>query len=297
MITLCSDRLRVEISQPMENPNRTFRFDRAGFISEVVLDGAVHFCANEPQNLSHPSSGGRGMCNEFTGDFSIDVPCGEYYPKLGVGLIRADGEPYSFCKAYPDVKDYPVEFEAGKDWVRFATKAVECRGVAVSFVKTIRVEGACIVMEITAKNEGVESVQSLEYCHNFFSIDGMAISPDYRVELPDLPDLGQEQKISVHGLPCNWRGDGKGLTFLQNTTESAHVRVPLKGVNEGDEFHWTLRHKGAKAWVSVTEGFRPEKMEIWSVDHMVCPEVFYSLDLTPGESKSWKRRWEFGKDY
>lgn len=297
MITLRSDRLRLEIAQPLEAPNRTFRFDRAGFITEVVLDGSVRFCASEPQNLSHPSSGGRGMCSEYTADFSQNARPGEYYPKLGVGLIRRDQEPYVFFKQYGDVQDYPVEVDAGEDWARFSTGALPCGGTAVSFVKTIRLSGNAVTVETCAVNGGSVPVETLEYCHNFFSIDGMAISPEYELELPDLPDLGTEQKLNIHGEPCNWRGNGRGLTFQRCTTDCAHIRVPLDGLREGDAFHWTLRHRGAKAWVAVTEFFRPVKMEIWAIDHIVSPEVFHALSLRPGESTSWTRRWTFGKDY
>lgn len=297
MIMLQSDRLRLEIAEPLEAPNRTFRFDRAGFIAEVVLDGAVHFCANEPQNLSHPSSGGRGMCNEFTADFSRDVQPGDYYPKLGVGLIRRDEEPYVFHKKYSDVQDYPVEVSVEENQVEFRTKAVACNQVAVSLVKTIHLSGNVVTMEVSATNEGEIAVDTLEYCHNFFSIDGMAISPDYEIDLPDLPDMGTEQKLNIHGEPCNWRGNGKGLTFLQCTTDCAHVSFPLDEMYNDGSFHWTLRHRGAKAWVEATEYFWPEKMDIWSVDHMVSPEVFYHLSLQPGETKSWKRQWVFDKAY
>ncbi|MGQ7408281.1 hypothetical protein [Streptococcus suis] len=61
MIYLTNHRLRVEIAEPGERPNDTFRFDRAGFISNVILDGDTHFCANEPMNLRHLSSG-RTVC-------------------------------------------------------------------------------------------------------------------------------------------------------------------------------------------------------------------------------------------
>ncbi|MGT2910485.1 hypothetical protein ACVR1I_02080 [Streptococcus cameli] len=53
MILLSNERLRVEIAEPGERPNDTLRFDRAGFISDVTLDGDTHFGANEPMNLRH----------------------------------------------------------------------------------------------------------------------------------------------------------------------------------------------------------------------------------------------------
>ena len=65
MITLKSNRLRVRIAEPGEAPNQTHRFDRAGFISEIRLDDRISFCASEPENLSHPCTGGRGLCRSI----------------------------------------------------------------------------------------------------------------------------------------------------------------------------------------------------------------------------------------
>lgn len=297
MILLRSDRLRLEIAEPLEAPNRTFRFDRAGFIGEVVLDGAVHFCANEPHNLSHPSSGGRGMCSEYTADYSREASPGDYFPKLGVGLLKRKAEPYVFYEAYEDNQPFLVEISAGEDKAVFRTQALPCGGTAVAFVKTVSLCGSTVTMEVTAENQGEKPVDTLEYCHNFFSIDGMAISPDYVLELPDLPDQGTGQLTDIHGAPCNWRGDGKSLTFLACTTDCAHIRVPVEGAEGKDAFHWTLRHRGAKAYVSVTEFFKPAKLEVWAIDHIVSPEVFYRLTLAPGETKSWKRQWRFETEY
>ena len=88
MFYLKSYRLCVEITYPGQAPNTTYRFDRAGFITEVVLDGTHRFCATEPNNLSHPSSGGRGICNEYIFDVSGKASVGEHFPKLGVGLLK-----------------------------------------------------------------------------------------------------------------------------------------------------------------------------------------------------------------
>ena len=90
MITLSSDRLRVELAEPGVSPNNKTRFDRAGYISDVILDGGIYFAASEPRNLVHPCSGGRGFCNEFRFDASAEAAIGEYFPKLGVGLIRKE---------------------------------------------------------------------------------------------------------------------------------------------------------------------------------------------------------------
>ena len=38
MFELCNDTLRVHVIGPGEAPNNTFRFDRAGFVSDVIYN-------------------------------------------------------------------------------------------------------------------------------------------------------------------------------------------------------------------------------------------------------------------
>ena len=64
-MVLNSDRLKVEIAEPGIFPADTSRFDWCGFITSINLDGAHEFCAAEPTNLVHPSTGGIGLCNEY----------------------------------------------------------------------------------------------------------------------------------------------------------------------------------------------------------------------------------------
>ena len=132
MITLKSNCLRVEIAQPGEHPNDGVRFDRAGFITEVVLNNERQFCANEPKNLVHPSTGGRGLCCEQMLDLSNQVSAGEQYPKFGVGLIlKETDEPYVFYKKY-QIDYFPVEYTATETTVEFKTDAIPCMGYAVT---------------------------------------------------------------------------------------------------------------------------------------------------------------------
>jgi len=170
MIYLTSDRLRVEIALPGEAPNTTCRFDRAGFISEVVLDGSVRFAASEPRNMWHPCTGGRGFCNEFKADLTEDCPLGEEFPKLGVGLFPRKEGPHLFCSIYDTVREFPVSFRADENQVEFVTEPIPSRGYAMASRKRITVSGNEMVMEITAENVGEKPIETEEYCHNFIPI-------------------------------------------------------------------------------------------------------------------------------
>ncbi|MGT2716728.1 hypothetical protein [Streptococcus respiraculi] len=294
MIVLTNNRLRVEISEPGERPNDTFRFDRAGFISEVTLDGDTHFCANEPMNLRHLSSGGRGLCCEFSGDFSSGAAVCEFFPKLGVGLIKQDSDlGYQFAHKYDEVEPYPVTMKHTQTSASFVTKAVPCRGIAATMGKTISIEENRVTLKASITNVGDKVIETEEYCHNFLSIDGMAISPDYRLELPDMPDLGHQGLEGFGGYDHNnFVADGKAIAFKQCETEVSLSVLPIPKTDK-TTFTWTLLHKGAKASVTGIDEVQPTSLLLWATDHIVSPEIIQKITVAPGQSFSWKRCWIF----
>lgn len=294
MIALTTQRLRVELAEPNESPNVGFRFDRAAFLSDVVLDGGMHFCAAEPRNLVHPSSGGRGLCCEFDADLSGDVSEGERYPKLGVGLIVKDGA-YCFHRAYADVRAFPVRVAHGADWAEFHTDALPCAGYAVKGFKRVTVADRTVTLEACLENVGDKPLVINEYCHNFLSIDGMAISPDYRLELPLLPELDGCVIKNDYPNRCNFIARKGGIDFARCEREVSLAALPLRGVSQELPFRWRLSHSGAKAWIDGEDSVTPARLTLWATDHIVSPEIIQRFAVAPGQSHAWTRKWTFNK--
>lgn len=292
MIVLKNECLRVEIAEPGEHPNDGVRFDRAGFITEVVLNNERHFCANEPKNLSHPSTGGRGLCCELMLDLSGEAKVGESYPKFGVGLIKKEtDEPYVFFGKY-QIEHFPVEFTATETQAEFRTAAIPCMGYALKQRKKISVKGNCLTVEYELENVGEKAVAIQEYCHNFLSIDGMAISPDYVLDIPGLEDQGREaKKHRVSGKEMHLVGNGHGFTFAKADPAVFHYSARVETVKA--PFGWRLAHKGAKAYIEGEESYVPERMDVWGTDHLISPELFQRIELVPGEAAAWTRKLTF----
>lgn len=295
MFTLKSDLLRIEILEPGEESNNQTRFDRAAYISEVVLNNGMRFCASEPKNLIHPCSGGRGFCNEFRFDVSGEVEVGEYFPKFGVGLIRKEDEgKFIFHKTYKDVKPFPVEISHDDNKAVFVTEPVPCAGYAMRSTKTVTVEGNTMTLITKVENTGEKAIHMEEFCHNFISIDGMAVGSDYELSMPQIPDLGNERLANRRGFSGVMRGNGKGITFCEPTAIDTDFFVDGKDIEPVIPFTWKMTHKGAKAYVEGEDHFVPGKLPVWAVSHMVSPEVVHCFTLEPGETKEWKRVWRFG---
>ncbi len=298
MIELSSDRLRVEIPYPGEDANVSQRFARDGFISEVVLDGIIHFCASEPKNLRHPSSGGRGLCNEYRFNICEDVEIGEYFPKFGIGLYRKEEEGrYIFYKKYEDVIPFEIEIYYDSSKAVFETKPNSCQGFALKTTKTISVENNVLTMTISATNTGEKEMALEEFCHNFISIDGMAIGSDYQLDLPQCPFMGYDRLNNRSGgRPGSMRGNGKGLTFCEYSAIDTDVAIDTSEIEDTVPFLWNMYHKGAGASVLCKEGFKPSKIAIWAVDHIFSPEIVHGFSLKPGETHEWTREWTFDRD-
>ncbi len=298
MFSLCSKRLRVEIAEPGESPNVSLRFDRASYISDVVLDGSYHFCASEPKNLIHPSSMGRGLCSEWCFDVSSEAAIGEYFPKFGVGLIRKEeDEQYIFHKKYRDVQPFPVFYSHTEDSAHFETETPLCLGYAMKSIRDITVHDNSITMLIRAENTGEKAIAMREFCHNFLSVDGMALGSDYHIALPGIPDQRHDRLKNRNGSSSSFRGEGEGLTFCEFSAVATSIAFDQKDIRNSLPFTWKITHQGAKMWCQGEDYFHPFRIDVWAVDHIIAPEISHTFTVAPGESHEYKRIWTFGTDF
>lgn len=295
MLTLTSGRLQVLVALPGEPPCDNFRFSRAGAVTEVILDGTHHFCASEPNHLAHPSSGGRGLMNEFVFDASAQARMGEFFPKLGIGLLRRDREGYLFYKRYArqDVQEFPVSWEQSESSVTFTVEPLPCLGYAVGQKKTLTLADNLLTMQDELVNVGEKEIAGEEYCHNFLTVNGLALGPAYHVKLPGLVDQGFEI------ISGTIRGEGRGLTFTGYNHDPANFDIPPDQLLDGEEFAWGIYNteasyrKPGAAGIEVTERFRPGRLHFWCVDHLMSLEVFYPFSLAPGATATWSREYRF----
>jgi len=288
MIVLQSERLRVEVSDPGEVPNTTTRFDRAGFVTEIILDGIHRFCASEPNNLSHRSSGGRGICNEYVFDKSEEADIGEAFPKFGVGLLeKKTSEPYYFAEIYNVVQPYPVSIKADENRAIFKTEPLECISYSVEQLKIVEVVGNELSVSVSLKNTGILPIEGGEYCHNFLTLNGMALGPDYRLEFLNEQDLG----ASTPGGLLSFSGNS---VMIPRYDSSAGIEyISMDKIKRRDDFCWTLSNPAAGAQIRVRDEIDLCKLIIWAADHIISVESFHKLSLQPGESSNWKRVWLF----
>ena len=287
-MVISSSRLKVTIESPGEFPNNTCRFDRAGFITSVLLDGKYEFCSAEPENLSHKSSGGRGLCNEFIDQaVSENTPANEFFPKPGIGLLRKKGDlPYCFFDTY-ETLPFPIEWNASGDTVTFRVLPIPCQGFEFTEIRQISVDGSRLTNRVTFTNTGEKPLNYTEYCHNFMTCMRLPLGNAYHLRMPGI--LPRPSEI-LSGI---LKGEGAGFTFDHYSPKSMLYTIPKSELVCDGTFTWQMYHDQLPFCISVTEGFKPCHVSIWAVDHLISVEVFCPIKLLPGESKTWDRSWEF----
>ena len=289
MYTLQSDRLRVDVSEPGIAPNTTTRFDRAGFIEEVVLDGVHRFCASEPRNLSHVSSGGRGICNEYAVTTAEEAAIGSYFMKPGVGLLLKELEgPYKFMNPYK-CEPFKIDISHVENTILFVTQPAMCDGYALRQEKRLEVIGNRLDMRVKLENVGEKTFISREYCHNFITVNCMTLGPDYILEFPTGADRGN---IQIEG---ELFAVGKGFTFSGPLKKARMFTMEADdfSIKPGEAFEWIFKNTAEGAQVHVREQIDLCRVVLWAANHMFSTESFHSLALEPGQSSSWTRSWVF----
>jgi len=289
MYILQSDRLRVDISEPGVAPNTTTRFDRAGFVEEVVLDGVHRFCASEPNNLPHRSSGGRGICNEYKTSVYEETPVGGYFMKPGIGLLlKETDEPYQFMKPYK-ARPFKIDVSHVANTIRFVTHPELCGGYALRQEKRIEVVGNRLEMRIKLENAGEKEFIGEEYNHNFITVNCMSLGPNYTVEFPSGKDRGEE--LVQGGLYAA----GNKFTFMDPSKKHCMFIMDAADFSNkpGDVFEWIFANKAEGAQIHVYDQINLSKCYIWASDHMLSTESFHAISIAPGESCSWARTWVF----
>ncbi len=287
MIELKNDRLTVEIAKP-----RTVytgqRFDATGWVAQITLDGLHTFCSSESGAGNGKGTGGVGICNEFGLTEAIgydEIGSGEWFPKLGVGILkRPDNKPYSFMLPH-EVRPYPIDFSADETSVEFRVHPVDCRGYAAALTKRLSINDDQLQIAYRLDNTGSRAIHTHEYCHNFLLIARHPVGPEYSLH---------------HGCPMSTPPRSKILKTDAGETQW----LSLAPADDHYYFRCDNPPSNGRTWrmlhtptgLSVSEQTdRPwMRFALWGGRDVISPEAFIAIDLDPGQTMTWTRTFKFG---
>lgn len=285
MITIYNDHLSVEIQEPGSSYKRS-RFDWSGICQQITLDDKHTFCSQEA-TMDQPGTEGVGLMDEFgintpIGYNQIDV--GDWFPKIGIGFLqKTNNDPYNFFYDYA-IKPAPTSFEQDRnDSASFLQESEILNGWGWQLRKTLTLDGADLAIDYALENRGDKPLVTEQYNHNFIAIDGKNIGPDYRLKTSfplkfelinggvqvddDILNLTEIPPTFIYVMQSNFEG-------LQNT-------------------EWCLSHQPSGHGLRVNEQFPLFKFALWGMSHVVSPEFFLWIDLQPGQTHTWQRKYAF----
>jgi len=262
------------------------RFDWTTGLRQLRFRGRP-LLTREKEGDEDPSAQGEGLAGEFgiTAPVGWDeCPVGGWAPKLGVGwLKKPDDGPYLFHRPY-EVR--PARFAVrlvGPSAAEVTAEALREGPWGWRLVRRWRVEPTELILETELTNLGSRPLETTEYIHNFFA---GPVGPGCVLTLPrPVPAAaGLTEWVDPEDL---MRAEGGRVTWTRTPTRDFFFADPTRpGCGA-----WTLENHREGWTVTETAGFEVSGLNLWGRGHVVSPELYRMVAVSPGKTLGWTRRW------
>jgi hypothetical protein len=264
---------------------RATRFDWSGIIYSLEAQGHQYFgewkSSHDPlihEDITGPveSFGSAGL------GYKESEPGGEFI-RIGVGILEKIQEPqYVWNKTYKILDNGAWKVKKGRDWIEFRHTLMSKTGWGYIYTKRIALmkekPGFSIIH--TLKNTGSKTIETDQFNHNFFVIDGEITSPDFEVKFP----FNISTESDLMGIV---KIDQNKLLFTKKFSEGS-IWMALKGYGTEAAHHQVeIRNNKTGAGVRLSVNKPLYRLVFWATNTTLCPENFIYLKLAPGEQETW----------
>jgi hypothetical protein len=293
--TIASEQLRLTLYLPDAEHGyyRGARFDWAGMIAKAEWNGHALFADWKTPHRPDDPEGGIGPCEEFGMTSPLgydDASVGGTFVKIGVGELRkAKNEPYRFNERYQVVRPGAWTVDRTAKSITFTQELSHPAGWGYRYTKTIAVadELATFVIRRTLVNTGSKAIETDQYNHNFFSVNGDPIGPNYQLRfgfsatLAPGADLRDAAKL-----------DAGVWTFPQPLTKGTAFATLVGYRATAADHAFTLEHTPSDLALRVTGDKPLSKFNVWCIGTAACPEPYVEIKLAPKQECRWTSRYE-----
>ncbi len=281
--------LTVQVALPATEYLGT-RYDWTGMLTRVTYKGHLMTSAERP-SLSAKDGIGQGFCNEFGIKAPVgydEIQAGEWFHKIGIGLLQRDKGPYNFLRNYP-VRSAKFTTELDLEKVHISCEGPLENGYAYKLDKTFHLleDGFEILYQL--KNTGTKSIITNEYNHNFIAINGSTTGSNYQIKFPfQLDESVLDERINPEAL-VQFGADQIGFS---GAPEKDFFFSDLSG-GKVQTAHWELSCTTSRLVISETGDFPSKAFHLWGSGHVISPEMYIDINLLPGATQRWKRTYAF----
>lgn len=280
--------LELHIDFPLENYNFS-RFDWTGKITGVKFKG-IPLTSVEDPNGGNQNHLGKGFYNEFGIETALgfeETKIGDWFHKIGVGLLKKEDSEYAFHKPYV-IKPAKFFTKTAANSIRIDCISEKVNGYAYELRKEIELQEQGFKIKYLLKNTGEKAISTTEYSHNFIAINNDFIGANYELNFP-FPlksklfgeTVNTEAAVIIDTNKISFCSVPKTPFFFSNLSG----RAPVKSA-------WELIHLKSKIGIRENSNFIANKINLWGWQHVVSPEVFFDINIAPGKSVEWTRSYE-----
>lgn len=280
--------LEIKIDVPLENYSFS-RFDWTGKIVDVKFKN-IPLASIEDPNCTNENFFGKGFYNEFGIDTALgfeEAEIGGWFHKVGVGLLKKEDAHYAFDKAY-EIKPAKFQVNATEHSVLISCTSPTVNGYSYELHKEIEIQESSFTIKYYLKNTGEKIIRTDEYVHNFLNINNDFIGENYSLNFPfELrPELfgetvNPELAVAIEKNKIHFKHEPNEQFFFSNLNGGAYVGAS-----------WELIHLKSKIGIRENANFLTKKVNLWGWKHVISPELFIDINITPGESTEWIRSYE-----
>lgn len=232
-----------------------------------------------------------GPVEDFrTGETTLnydEAPVGGTFYRIGVGALRKpDDRPFQPFRTYDILNNGKWTVKTRHDSIEFTQEMNGDDGYAWRYTKTIRLvkNKPEMTIEHTLKNTGTKPLETQQYNHNFFVIDGQPTGPGVTVRFPF--DLKPVKPFANDTAQVQ----ASTIVYKHELEKGQSVYAQFEGA---EQYEVHMEHGKAGAGVRIT-GDRPiQKLVYWSIRTTFCPEAYVDVSAQPGRESKWKYTYTF----
>ncbi|MDZ4801933.1 MAG: hypothetical protein SGI92_27580 [Bryobacteraceae bacterium] len=279
---------------------RGTRFDWSGQIPSLTAGGHEYFGKWFPKYDPNLHDAIMGPVEEFIskGDTSPgydEAKVGEKFVRIGVGAVtKAVDKPYERFRTYDIVDGGKWTVKPGRDMIEFIHELGDTNGYAYRYTKTIRLVGDAaqpkMIIEHSLRNTGRKPLETMQYNHNFFVIDGQPTGPEASVKFVFDPKSSGPRPLKAELAAF----EGRTLTYKKQLVQGESAFTEIEGFgSDSKDYDFRVEHKKAGAGVRI-QGDKPiQKIIYWSIPSTLCPEAYIDVSAKPGEETRWTYTYTF----
>ena len=285
---LKNNNLEIHLDLPDESYNFS-RFDWSGKIAAVKFQN-IPLTTAERMDIVNDAAFGKGFYNEFGIDTALgfeEAAIGEWFHKIGVGVLQKEDNEYLFHKKY---KIKPAHFKITMAPNKIVINCISptVNGYAYVLRKEIALQESGFTINYQLENTGEKDIRTDEYIHNFMAINNDLIGSDYVLKFPFQfkPErlreiVNNEQKVVLGPNEIGFKGTPNEQFFFSELSGGEQVDAA-----------WELLNYKHKIGISETGSFKTNKVNLWGWKHVISPELFIPIFIRPGESAEWSRTYK-----